>query len=50
MTLRKTLTKEQMGIAFSVMQESFAPFTATVTEIGLAKVHPHEDVKRYKLG
>ena len=49
-TLGKTLTKEQMRTAFSAMQESFAPFTAMVTEIGLAKVHPHEDVERYELG
>lgn len=48
-TLGKTLTKEQMQTAFTVLQEHFTPFTATVTEIGLAKVHPHEDVVRYRL-
>lgn len=48
-TLGKTLTKEQMQKAFSVMQDSFAPFSARCTEIGLAKVNPHEDVIRYKL-
>ena len=37
-TLGKTLTKEQMQMAFSVMQESFVPFEATITEIGLARV------------
>mgnify|MGYP000270165763 CR=1 FL=1 len=36
-TLGKTLTKEQMQMAFSVMQESFVPFEATITEIGLAR-------------
>lgn len=48
-TLGKTLTKEQMQIAFSVLLDSFAPFTAEVTEIGLAKVNPHEDVARFAL-
>lgn len=48
-TLGKTLTQEQMQTAFSVMQDQFAPFTAQVTEIGLAKVNPHEDVVRFGL-
>ena len=48
-TLGKTLTKEQMQMAFSVMQESFVPFEATITEIGLARVNPHSDVVRWKL-
>lgn len=48
-TLGKTLDKEQMRKAFEVLQESFSPFKATVTEIGLAKVNPHEDVVRFKL-
>lgn len=44
LTLGKTLTKEQMRIAFEVMQERFAPFDATVLKIGLAKTNPHEDL------
>lgn len=48
-TLGKTLEKEQMREAFEIMQESFVPFKATVTEIGLAKVNPHEDVVRFEL-
>ncbi|MGN0367677.1 MAG: hypothetical protein ACI4EK_02760 [Wujia sp.] len=48
-TLGKTLTKEQMQCAVRVMQEHFVPLTATVTEIGLAKVNPHEDVMRFSL-
>lgn len=48
-TLGKTLNKEQMQIAFQVMQESFSPFEGTVTEIGLAKVNPHEDLVRFWL-
>lgn len=48
-TLGKTLDKEQMQKAFRVMQDNFSPFEATVTEIGLAKVNPHEDVMRFEL-
>lgn len=48
-TLGKTLDKEQMQKAFLVMQESFVPFTAEVTRIGLAKVNPHEDVAEFSL-
>ena len=49
MTLGKTLTKEQMRIAFEVMQERFAPFDASVTKIGLAKTNPHEDLLMLEL-
>jgi len=48
-TLGKTLEKEQMRKAFEVMQENFVPFKAKITEIGLAKVKPHEDLVRFKL-
>ncbi len=48
-TLAKTLDKVQMRKAFEVMQGCFVPFAAKVTEIGLAKVNPHEDVKRFVL-
>ena len=48
-TLGKTLNKEQMMEAFKSMQESFQPFEAIITEIGLAKVNPHEDVVRHNL-
>lgn len=48
-TIGKTLEKEQMIDAFKCMQETFTPMTARITEIGLAKVNPHEDLIRYKL-
>lgn len=48
-TLGKKLTKEQMRIAFEIMQEGFAPFQGTVTGIGLAKTNPHEDILRMEL-
>lgn len=47
-TLGKTLDKEQMQKAFAEMQNRFAPFTAKVVEIGLARVNPHEDVARFR--
>lgn len=46
-TLGKTLSKEQMQIAVQIMQNNFAPFTAKITEFGLAKVNPHVDVIRF---
>lgn len=49
-TLGKTLSKIQMQNAFKVMQDRFVPFTGTVTELGLARTNPHEDVLRFKLG
>ncbi|MCR5468243.1 MAG: 2'-5' RNA ligase family protein [Lachnospiraceae bacterium] len=48
-TLGKTLDKDQMQKAFLCMQERFTPFEAEVTEIGLAKVNPHEDVEIFPL-
>ena len=48
-TLGKMLDMEQMQKAFTVMQESFVPFSARIIEIGLAKVNPHEDIVRFEL-
>lgn len=48
-TLGKTLDKEQMVKAFCLMQENFAPLSAKVTRLGLAKVNPHEDVAEFAL-
>ena len=49
-TLGKTLDRIQMQTAFEVMQERFSPMAAQIEELGLAKVNPHEDVMRLKLG
>ena len=43
-TIGKKLSKNQMRDAFNIMQEIFVPFKGKITEIGLAKVNPHEDV------
>ncbi len=48
-TIGKKINGEQMKNAFEIMQKHFSPFDAKVTEIGLAKVNPHKDVKRYIL-
>ena len=48
-TLGKKLEKDQMIKALEVLQDSFVPFDAMVTEIGLARVNPHEDVERFEL-
>ncbi|MGN0248638.1 MAG: 2'-5' RNA ligase family protein [Lachnospiraceae bacterium] len=48
-TLGKTLTKEQMLGAVSILQDGFVPMTAEITEIGLARVNPHEDIVRFTL-
>lgn len=48
-TLGKTLSKEQMRQAFAVVQDKFSVFEAQVTELGLAKVNPHDDVVRFEL-
>lgn len=45
-TLGKKLSKEQMQTAVGILQDGFAPFEGKVTELGLAKVNPHEDVVR----
>lgn len=43
-TLAKTLNKEQMRIAFEVMQNQFGPFQSVITKVGLAKTNPYTDI------
>lgn len=43
-TLGKKLDADQMRKAFEIMQESFSPFQAEITRVGIAKVNPHHDV------
>lgn len=43
-TIGKKLSKEEMQIAFEVMQHQFGPFEGTITRIGLAKTNPYEDI------
>ena len=48
-TLGKKLEQEQMRKAFKIVQEHFTPINGKIEEIGLAKVNPHEDVKKILL-
>jgi len=47
-TLAKTLSKEQMRVAFETMQDHFVPIEASVVSIGLSKVKPYKEILRYK--
>ena len=48
-TLGKTLSKEEMKIAFEVMQNHFGVFDGTVVRVGLAKTNPHRDIVTFTL-
>lgn len=48
-TLGKELTKEQMQIAFAVLQNHFAPFKGSAVKISLAKTNPYIDIETYVL-
>ena len=48
-TIGKTLTKEEMKIAFEVMQNSFGMFEGEVLRIGLAKPNPQRDIMNWEL-
>ena len=48
-TVAKKLSKEQMQIAFEVLQNSFGVFEGEVVKIGLAKPNPHRDIATWEL-
>lgn len=48
-TIGKKLSKEEMRVAFEVLQNQFAPFQGSVTRIGLAKTNPYEDLAVFEL-
>lgn len=48
-TIGKTLSKEEMTVAFEVMQNSFGMFEGEVVRIGLAKPNPHRDIMSWEL-
>ncbi len=48
-TIAKKLSKEEMRIAFEVLQESFGMFEGEVVKIGLAKPNPHRDIATWEL-
>ena len=48
-TIAKKLSKEQMQIAFEILQNSFGMFEGEVVKIGLAKPNPHRDIATWEL-
>lgn len=48
-TIGKKLSKEEMQVAFEVMQKQFQVFEGTVTKIGLAKTNPYQEINTWKL-
>lgn len=48
-TIAKQLTKEQMQVAFELLQNLFVPFEGKVVSIGIAKPNPHRDIALWKL-
>lgn len=48
-TIGKKLTKTEIQIAFEVLQHQFGPFSGQITQIGLAKTNPYEDITVIKL-
>ena len=48
-TIGKKLSQEEMKKAFAVMQKQFAPFSGTVTKIGLARTNPYGDIVIFEL-
>lgn len=47
-TLGKKLSKEQMQIAFQILQEKFSPMEAKIVSFGLAKPNPHRNLDSFK--
>lgn len=48
-TIAKKLSKEEMRIAFEVLQNSFGVFEGEVVSIGLAKPNPHRNIATWEL-
>lgn len=47
-TIGKKLSKEEMKVAFEVLQNSFGMFSGDVVKIGLAKTNPYQEVINWK--
>ena len=48
-TIGKKLSKEEMKVAFEVLQNSFGMFSGDVVKIGLAKTNPYQDIVSWYL-
>ena len=49
MTIGKKLSKEEMKVAFEVMQNSFGIFKGEVVKIGIAKTNPYREIVNWEL-
>ena len=48
-TIGKKLSKEEMKVAFDILQSNFSRFSGEVLRIGLAKPNPHRDIANWEL-
>ena len=48
-TIGKKLSKEEMQVAFQVLQNSFGMFSGQVIRIGLAKTNPYQEIINFEL-
>ncbi len=48
-TIGKKLSKEEMQIAFDMMQSQFQVFSGNVVRVGLAKTNPYQEIKNWEL-
>lgn len=48
-TIAKKLSKEEMLVAFEILQNGFGMFEGEVVRMGLAKPNPHRDIATWEL-
>lgn len=48
-TIAKKLSKEEMTVAFQILQNSFGMFRGNVVKIGLAKTSPYRDIISWEI-
>ena len=48
-TIGKKLSKEEMKLAFEVLQANFGMFQGSVVKVGLAKTNPYQDIISFEL-
>ncbi len=48
-TIGKKLSKEEMRVSFQTLQDNFSMFQGVVTQIGLSKTQPYEEIKLWEL-
>ena len=48
-TIGRKLSEKEMRTAFETLQKQFAPFSGTITKIGLARTNPHRDIAVFEL-